>query len=154
MNVVFCRPTAFQAAVYKREVDILLNKVRVYKVYQVCWGRISSCEEGKEIIYHGCVEKYNVEKTESNIIFPFVLRLLRRISSREEGKGTENKDFKKWGWGRLSSCMELYTLLNQVESEPGTHLSAISSLKTICNSPYLKDPNLAGTGFRKTLKDI
>ena len=39
--------------------------------------------------YQGCVEEYNVEKREmgSNILFPVTLRLLGRISSREEGKG-------------------------------------------------------------------
>ena len=36
-------------------------------------------------------------------------------------------------------------LLSQVESEPGAHLAAISTLKKICNSPYLIDnSNLQG----------
>ena len=44
--------------------------------------------------YHGCGEEYNVEKRErgSIIIFPIRLRLLGRISSGEERKGT-----KIWG---------------------------------------------------------
>ena len=55
--------------------------------------------------YHGLGEEYNVEKRErgSNIIFPLILRLFRRISSGEEGKGfgnyeEENKALKmNWG---------------------------------------------------------
>ena len=48
-------------------------------------------------------EEYNVGKSErgfSNIIFPVILRLLARISSGEEGKGTEimgkKIEIKKW----------------------------------------------------------
>ena len=59
-----------------------------------------------------------MEKRErgSNIIFSMISRLLERISSREEEKGTEIleekiKIFKKWGWGRISRFMELYTFL-------------------------------------------
>ena len=42
----------------------------------------------------------------ANHIFLIILRLLRRISSGEEGKGTEIlgkkiKIFKKLGWGRI-----------------------------------------------------
>ena len=42
--------------------------------------------------YHGCGEEYNVEKREkagSNVIFPIILKLMGRISSGEEGKGTK-----------------------------------------------------------------
>ena len=40
---------------------------------------------------HGCGEEYNVEKRKrgSIIIFPIISRLLGRILSGEEGKGTE-----------------------------------------------------------------
>ena len=51
-------------------------------VYQVCSGRISRCEERKKIA------KYNMEKRESKIIFPIILRVLGRISSGKKGKGT------------------------------------------------------------------
>ena len=80
------------------QVGILLE-VGVYKVLyplsswggvnQVCWGRISSLEEGQVISC--CGEEYTVQKRErgSNIIFPIILRLLGRISSVEERKGTE-----------------------------------------------------------------
>ena len=58
-------------------------------VYQACRGRISSC--GKERDYHGCGVDFIVEKREqeSNFISPVTLRLLGRISSREDGKRTE-----------------------------------------------------------------
>ena len=49
---------------------------------QVCWGRKSSCEEG---IARG--EEYNVDERERGIC-SIVLRLLVRISSGGEGKGT------------------------------------------------------------------
>ena len=53
-------------------------------------------KSGRE--YHGCGEEYYGEKRErvSNIIFPIILRLLKRISSWEEGKGTDilGKKFK------------------------------------------------------------
>ena len=68
--------------------------------------------------YHGCGEELTKEKMKrgSNIIFLIKLRLLGRISSWEEGKKTEIlgkkiKIKKKWGWGRTSSCRELYTTL-------------------------------------------
>ena len=39
----------------------------VHKVpFQVCWGRISSYEEGKGIL--GCGEEYNVEKGKAEAI--------------------------------------------------------------------------------------
>ena len=66
--------------------------------------------------YHGCGEKHNVEKRErgSNIIFPLILGLLRRISSREEGKGTEilwkKIEIKKMGVGKTIKLQgTLYT---------------------------------------------
>ena len=56
------------------------------------------------------------KKRGSNIIFPFIIRLLGRISSGEEGKGTEilgikKLNLKKGGMERISSCRELYPLL-------------------------------------------
>ena len=69
---------------------------------------------------HSCGEEYNVIKRVrvSNIIFPLILRLLGRISNGEEGKETEilgkKIKIKKWGWGRISSCRELYLLLTKV----------------------------------------
>ena len=81
----------------------------VGKEYQVV-------KRGRE--YYSCGEKYNVEKRGrgSNIIFPFIIRLLGRISSGEEGKGTEILGIKKLnlktgGMERISSCRELYPLL-------------------------------------------
>ena len=68
-----------------------------YKVYQVCWGKISRCEEGRRgREYHGCGEEYNVEKRErgSNIIFPIIMRQLGRISSGEKGKEMEISGMK------------------------------------------------------------
>ena len=65
--------------------------------------------------YHGFGKEYNVGKRErgNNIIFPKMLRLLGRISRRED-----NQELKKWGWGRISrfnkngdgesSCRELH----------------------------------------------
>ena len=55
-------------------------------------------------------------KKGSKIIFPIKLRLLGRISSGEDGKGTailgkKIKIFEKLGWGRISSGMELNTPL-------------------------------------------
>ena len=44
-------------------------------------------KRGRE--YQGCGEEYNVEIRISKIIFPIILRLLGRISSGEEGNGTE-----------------------------------------------------------------
>ena len=50
-------------------------------VYQVCLGRISSCEEEGE--NRVCGEEYNAEKRArgSNIIFSKIFRLLERISN-------------------------------------------------------------------------
>ena len=63
-----------------------------------------------------------MEKRErgSNIVIPLILRLLGRISSGKKGEGDgnfreENQDFRKFGWGRISRCMELYTPLEKVE---------------------------------------
>ena len=55
----------------------------------------------------------------SNIFFAIILRLLGRISSREEGKGDGicgevNQVEKKWV-GRISSFRELYTPLETSE---------------------------------------
>ena len=91
---------------------------------EVCWGRISSCEEGKGIsLLWG---KINVAKRERgrNNIFPMIpattnvrrLRLLGRISSGDEKKGGLNlgkkiKILKNGGSGRISSYRELYTPL-------------------------------------------
>ena len=47
-------------------------------VYQFCWGRISSCEEGKRIS-----KLWGRIRHESNIIL--ILKLLGRISSGEGG---------------------------------------------------------------------
>ena len=45
---------------------------------------------------------------------------------------------------------QVVNLLNQVESEPGAHLAAISTLKKICNSPYLIDNSqLQGTNYEQ-----
>ena len=48
------------------------------KVYQVYFGWISSCEEGKRISW--LWEEYNIEKRirGSNIIFPIILRIMGR----------------------------------------------------------------------------
>ena len=45
---------------------------------------------------------------------PIMLKLLGRISSREEGEGNfgTKSIFKKWGLGRISSCRELNTPLS------------------------------------------
>ena len=49
----------------------------------------------------------------SNIIFHIILRLLGRFSSGKEGKEAEIfrkkiKILRKYGWGRIISCRELY----------------------------------------------
>ena len=55
--------------------------------------------------YHDCGEEFNEDKRErgSNIIFSFILRLLRRISSGEQEKRTEisgkKMKIKKMGIG-------------------------------------------------------
>ena len=55
---------------------------------------------------------------ESHILFSLLSKLVGRITSREEGKGTENK-FKKLGWGRISRYRKQYTSLVVVlSSEP------------------------------------
>ena len=55
-------------------------------VYQVCLGRISSCEEGKGI--RVCGEENNVEKGKGETIYIFPI-VLGRISIREDVKGTK-----------------------------------------------------------------
>ena len=45
---------------------------------------------------------------ESNITFSKILGLLRK---GDGNFGEENQDFKKSGWGRISSCREHYTPL-------------------------------------------
>ena len=64
--------------------------VHKVEVYQVCWGRISSCEDGRE--YYDFKEKYNVEK-EKQYYLPYYINVV--------GKNI------KWGrdrkfWGRKS----------------------------------------------------
>ena len=67
-------------------------------------GRISSCEEGKVLLW--LWDEYNVKRGGSNIIYlkNKILRLLERISSGEEGRnlGEENQDEKKLRWGKIS----------------------------------------------------
>ena len=57
-------------------------------MYKVCWGRISSCEEKKDGNIMAAGKNITWEKG-NNIIFPIILRLLGRILSEENGKGTE-----------------------------------------------------------------
>ena len=68
--------------------------------------------------YHGYGEEYNWGKRKkgSNIIFPIILRLLGRISSEEEGKGTKilGKKIKILTNGG-GECRELYTPLKDRE---------------------------------------
>ena len=59
------------------------------EVYQVCCGRISSCEEGKGIIAVGKKITWKKRERGSNIIFPAIFRLLERISSGEMRKVME-----------------------------------------------------------------
>ena len=55
-------------------MDVSLNnrsnrstkKGGMYKVDHDCWGKISSCEEGRE--YHGCGEEYFANKNEGEAI--------------------------------------------------------------------------------------
>ena len=77
--------------------------------------------------YHGFGEEYNVEKVEvKQFHLPYIndiiiiLRLLGRIPSGKGDRnfGEENQDFKTWGWGRISSCRELYTPLNDNSQIP------------------------------------
>ena len=55
-------------------------------------------KRGRE--YHSC--RKNIKTGEKNIKW-----------GKEEGGlfAKENKDFKKWVWGKISSCRELYTPL-------------------------------------------
>ena len=60
--------------------------------FQVAWKEYQDAKKGKE--YQGYGEKNNVKKgKESNILFPMMIRLLRRISSGEGGLNI---------WGRKS----------------------------------------------------
>ena len=77
--------------------------LRTRGVYQLCLGRIASCEDEKGISWlcDACKE-YNVDKRVrgSNVIFSVTCQQLGRISSGVEGKGTENvgeenQDLKK-----------------------------------------------------------
>ena len=54
-------------------------------LFQVCWGRISICEEGMGI--SGLWEEYTVEKGKRERIYSLILLLLGRILSEKEGKG-------------------------------------------------------------------
>lgn len=56
---------------------------------------------------------------------------------------TVNVVFADQRTSRHPCTADMWTFLNQAESAPGTHLSAISTLKTIC-SFVSKDPSLAG----------
>ena len=83
-------------------MSMLRMKAGFYKVpYSPYWGRISSYEKGRE--YHGCREEYNFVKMErgSNIFLPIILRLLGRISSEENGKGTEISEKKKQDFEKM-----------------------------------------------------
>ena len=63
----------------------------------------------------------------NNIPFPIILRQLGIISSGEEDGnfGEDKKYSKKLGWGRISSCKELYTpLLIILSTYPTTQRTA------------------------------
>ena len=81
----------------------------------ICWGEYQFLKRERE--YHVCGKENYVEKSWGNITFPLMLRLLGRISGGEAGKEKEicrrKSRLKKWVWGRISSCMELYTPLLQ-----------------------------------------
>ena len=57
------------------------------KFFKSDWNSYQVVKRGRE--YHGCMKEYNVNEREkrSNIIFPVILKLLRRIPS---GVGVEN----------------------------------------------------------------
>ena len=80
-----------------------MGQVGVYEFpYQVCWGRISSSEEGKGMAV-GKNMTWEKRERGSNIIIPILFRLLERISNGEKGKskemlGQKNK-IKKIGGG-------------------------------------------------------
>ena len=68
--------------------------------------------EGRE--YHSCWEEYNVDKWKQ-YHRPYNIKAVgKNIKKRKEDRifGEGNQDIKKLGWRIISSCRELYTLLN------------------------------------------
>ena len=114
-------------------VKILNISPGVYRVlYQVCLGRISSCEEGKGISW--LWQGYDRETRErgSNIIFPMISRLLVRIPREEEGMriGILGKKIKilKYGVGD-----EYQVLGNFITSSIGYVLYMLCKICIHCN---------------------
>ena len=79
-------------------------------VYQVCWGRISSCEEGKGISWlWGRILRWE-KGNGKQYHLPFNIEAIGKNIKwgKVEGEGNfgeEYQDFKKWGWGRISEWM-------------------------------------------------
>ena len=77
-------------------------------VYQVLWGRISSCETGREC--HGCGKNLPWKQVRGGAILSF-LEYLGFWEEYHVGKRGSGRKF----WGRKSSCRELHTPLKEVE---------------------------------------
>ena len=96
-------------------------------IYHDCWGTIPSLYLSNEMLFlenkirtkkkfgggegHIKAAWKNISwKNEKEAIS--ILGLLGRISTGEAGRGhfRKNKTMKKWWWGRISSCRQLYTL--------------------------------------------
>ena len=77
--------------------------------------------------YHGRREEYNVGKKgkgKQYHLFCNVKAVGKNIKwGRVSGDimGNKNQDLKKWGWGRISSCTELYTPLLKVHKRDIDH---------------------------------
>ena len=94
-----------QLAVNSSPAGFIFKKIEIKflrRSYQVCWGseEYKIMKRGRK--NHGCVVECNVEKGESNINFPSILRLLGRMSRGEEDGnfGDENPRFQKMRVGK------------------------------------------------------
>ena len=106
-------------------------------------------KRGRE--YRSCGEAYKVEKRESgsNIIFPIILRLLGRISSGEEGMGTDmlGKKIKILKNG----CWEEYQVAwNFIHPCPVTPPSTAATSTTWTASPPRYPPPYSYTGSARS----
>ena len=84
-------------------------------IYQVCWGRISSCEEGRGISWLLGRKQHEIKIKGKQDHLPYNIKAVGKNIRGGRGKGDakfweENQDLINWGsGGRITSCMELNT---------------------------------------------
>ena len=60
-----------------------------------------------------------------------VLKREGKIMTEDRNFGEENQNLKKWGWGRISSCRELYTPLPEGAGAVGQNRSVVADRREL-----------------------